>query len=86
MRNVLWFVAGSLTTLGFSAVAQLTDGATIPMVKVVDFTTRQELTQCYAAMFMLDGHAILCMRPSKRMNMDYPLPPKGLRPLPDPTK
>ena len=86
MKLLLSFLAGALSTIAIGALAQLADGGTVAQVKVVDFTTRQELTQCYAAMFLLDGHAILCMRPSRHMDMPFPLPPPGLRPLPDPTK
>jgi hypothetical protein len=85
-KPLLSFLAGILSTVAVGAVAQLSDGATVSQVKVVDFSTRQELTQCYAAVFLLDGHAIMCMRPSRHMDMRFPLPPQRLAPLPDPTR
>ena len=56
------FAAGAFSTITVQSFAQLNGELTIPTVTIRDAVTQKDILVCKWAMFMANGHYIMCTR------------------------
>lgn len=61
-KAALVFTAGALSAIAFQAFAQLNGETTIPDVRIRDIKTQKDILVCKYAMFLADGHYVMCGR------------------------
>lgn len=62
MKTFLAFLAGVALTAAAQSFAQLNGEMTIPNVTIRDITTQKDIMVCKYAMFMANGHYVMCAR------------------------